>query len=327
MPSAAKEPEFVEQVLAVQVALEFIFAVPVGPTTPGRPRVVGLFVPVEVVAERVGQVALSAPAQPVEEKAPVVPKRPAMFGVEAAWAPVTTPAWHGPNDWVQAVEASARLVPTGSLFVAFAGSFEPLRTACSAAAAPPSGLAAEVELPVTVPAQPWGQSRVEPACVVPATPGIQVAFLPLTGGVARPVLAVVAARASEPVPHPFAPRQLPAEWETLRAASPAPLVEASLAVVAVQPVPAHCAPALDVLWVAGASVTGFFASAAASRAALRAAVAAVAAALAFLMSCAVAPGRAATCCACSATLPAWVACWASSAASSLRCAAITSATT
>ena len=241
MPSAAKEPEFVEQVLAVQVALETIFAVPAGATTPGRPRVVGLFVPVDVVTERVGQVAFPpstpVPAQPVEENAPVVPKRSALFGVLTAWAPVTTPAWQGPKDWVQAVEASARLVPTGSLFVAFAGSFEPLRTACSAAEAPPSGLAAEVELPVTAPSQPCGQSRVEPACVVPATPGIQVAFLPLTGGVARPVSAVVAASASEPVPHPLSERQRPVEWDTLRAASPAPLVMASLTVFAV-----HCGP-------------------------------------------------------------------------------------
>jgi hypothetical protein len=223
------------------VALEIIFAEPTGMTTPGRPSVVGLSVPSDVDAAFVGHEAFAALPQLPDEYADATPNRPASFGVALAETPVTTPARHSPHACWQAVEAWARPVATGSVAAGLTGRFDPLRTASIPAVAPPSGLAAEVESPVTAPSQPSGQSSEEPVCAEPATPGIQVALRPRTCGVARPVWRRVLATASEPTPQVVSARQRPAEWEWVFAASPAPLVYASLTVRTAQSGPPHWA--------------------------------------------------------------------------------------
>jgi hypothetical protein len=115
--------------------------------------------------------------------------------------------------------------------------------------------------------------------------------------------------------------QVASVWPFPAAPSVSPVV------LATQPATAHCAVAVDCAIVAGASVTGFLASAAASFAALVASVAAFAAVVAAFFSFAVAPGAvavfaaaAASCFACSA----WSASWA---AFVFCCSAIMSATT
>src|SRR5690348_3107741 len=151
------------------------------------------------------------------------------------------PARHSPDACVHPVEAAPRPTAVGSVRPTLAGRFAALRAASIAAVAPPSGLAAPVESPVTAPSQPSGQSSEEPVCAEPATPGIQVALRPLTCGVARPVWRRVLATASEPTPQDVSPRQRPAEWEWVLAASPAPLVYASLTVRTAQSGPPHWA--------------------------------------------------------------------------------------
>jgi hypothetical protein len=172
--------------------------------------------------------ATSALAQPAEEYAEATPKRPGVFGVELVDAPVTRPALHAPHSCEQPVEATERPVETGSVLLAFCAFFEPLRTASIAAVAPPSGLDAEVESPLTSPLQPSGQSSDEPVWAVPETPAIGVGLPPFfAGGAVMPVSARVLATASDPTPQPFAPWQRPEVWERVFAASPYPLVNAS----------------------------------------------------------------------------------------------------
>src|SRR5438093_2064894 len=109
--------------------------------------------------------------------------------------------------------------------------------------------------------------------------------------------------------------------ETPATPNVAPVVRAA------HPAPAHCAAAWDVAYVAGAFLTGFFASAAACLAAAVAFFAAAAAAVAALRCVAVAPVWAATPAACLAFCSASFACAASWAALVLLFSAVMSATT
>ncbi|OLT00935.1 hypothetical protein BJF90_06305 [Pseudonocardia sp. CNS-004] len=155
----------------------------------------------------------------------------------------------------------------------------------------PSTVPADVSaVPVSLPAQPTGQVRVELLC--PSASNAGAAAVP-----AR----VVAATASLVTPHPVA-SAVQVALVRERAPRPTwPVVSVPPVVTAVQPACRQVAPASDSASVAGAFSTGFAARAAASTAAFRAASAAFAASAARALFSAVAPGAAAVRAASSAT--------------------------
>jgi hypothetical protein len=182
----------------------------------------------------------------------------------------------------------------------------------------PSGPATAFELPVTVPVQPAsGQTTWEAACALPTIAGTFPAFSSARATATRSVVAVASLAAMQPL--------AAAAHSAAVAVRPAvPLVPPVVA--AAHPGPAHSAVADDCASVAGASVTGFAASAAASVAVLRASAAVFAASAAVFCCAAVAPGRAATRAASAARCPASRACCRACSAALFCCSATMSAT-
>ncbi|WP_232668589.1 hypothetical protein, partial [Pseudonocardia sp. TRM90224] len=203
----------------------------------------------------------------------VMPNGPPAIAEPLAVAEVEMAAWQPPFWPVQAVEPFAMETLVGSVTGPFPGPATAFGSAAAFAAAtaafaPPSGEAADAEVPVTVPVHVSSrQSSVAVACVIPARPG----SIGAPGAVlsACPLVVRVLAVAPEPTMQPFAPPvQVASARDALAvagSASPfsAPVVVASAVVVAVHLLLAHRAVALLCDNVAGAPVTGFAASSAA----------------------------------------------------------------